>query len=1275
MPNLPMMNILPPQSWDEFEELCFQLFKREWADPKIRRNGRKGQGQNGVDIYGICNNVFKGLQCKGKQIYQQKTLTIKEITDEVKLAINFKPPLKDFIILTTAPRDAKIQEFVRLESEKETKQGLFNIDVFFWEDIKDRLINYIDLVKLFYPSLVSQDTEKIEKIDETTQKLDTKTDMILEVVRKTPPLYSNIAHPGITDLKDDIDYAKQLLETYKPETAFDYLVKMKDKKWSIISDKAKFRILANMGSAKLQMNLFDEAAEFFIQSYDYKKNDEKALFNLALAYSLKKDVPKALSTIKLIFDKNPINIEAQTLYIHNEKLKIEEIIEKIPKDIINKPEILHEIGYRYYTEGNYIKAIEYFQLAINNDEENNPNILANFASCILEMINNPNIIKKNVNINKTLEKIIDLFNKAIVIIQNTEEIKYKYQWILNRGIAKKLSQDLNGAEEDMKTALFYNENDRFVKRNLSLLYFEQVQEKGIEFLKELVDTQKTIEDKLLLSDFYRLSQKYNDAEDLLKELINQDIDDELKSNAYRILETVYEDQGDDENANDINIKRLKINSKDILARIDSAIRSNKRNNDELAKTKLLEAIDYVDDDTPLYERQILVNALYNNKLYKEAIGIFENFVNVNEDSAHSRKLLNCYYKIKKWDKALEICKNIRKINKNDVYILNMETYIYEQLGDNNAACELFEKYLEEYDEPEVKLNLGLLYLRMNNDKALDSLLDDRINYDNFSLENRIQLAQLLSIRNRRDDLFNILYETRRKFCNNSEAHSAYVWLILQRGNKDPDLLKIDTTTDNTVVFLEKEKEKDYYILEINESADLSKKEINSKNPLYSKLINKKINDDIILVDSDFSKEIWIIKEIKSKFIHALHESMDILNKQFPEDKTFQKVNIIDNDVRKTLDLLTKDYDEREKSFNEIINYYKEGKITIGILSDFLKKNIIEIWSFLVNNDKIGILNNTGNKNEYSITNEVFSFKKNIVIDQISLNTLVNINVDKEAIIKLDKFIISQSLIDEINQYISEINAFEGQRGFTVFKNGDDYFRTDKTEEITKSQQTYLKRLLDFAKKYCHIIPLEPKVISEIKDYDKIKKLIGISSINSILLAKQSGALLYSDDLMLRKFAKTEYKVDGFWTQYYLQKLMFENIICAEKYNNYVISLSDMNYKHTSINAEIILQSFKNSSWDISESSIKLLSILNGTNSDLLPAIMVSVNFTYILWNQIILSNERRDSIFIMLLNNLVKNRDKQTVIPLFISALKNKFYLIPKSYEEIIKIINDWLRN
>lgn len=61
--------ILPPKSWENFEDLCHQLFKAVWRDPYAQKNGRRGQKQHGVDIYGspaADYHIYQGVQCKTK---------------------------------------------------------------------------------------------------------------------------------------------------------------------------------------------------------------------------------------------------------------------------------------------------------------------------------------------------------------------------------------------------------------------------------------------------------------------------------------------------------------------------------------------------------------------------------------------------------------------------------------------------------------------------------------------------------------------------------------------------------------------------------------------------------------------------------------------------------------------------------------------------------------------------------------------------------------------------------------------------------------------------------------------------------------------------------------------------------------------------------------------------------------------------------------------------------------------------------------------------------
>ncbi|MEA5458089.1 hypothetical protein VB796_03535 [Arcicella sp. LKC2W] len=129
-----------PENWQDFEGLCKKLWGEIWCVPnKIKKNGRLGQLQSGVDVYAIPKGkeTYWGIQCKGKDEYTNAKLTSDEIDREVAKAKTFNPKLGVFIIATTANKNVSIEEYVRIKDIESRKNGGFEILLYSWEDIVD----------------------------------------------------------------------------------------------------------------------------------------------------------------------------------------------------------------------------------------------------------------------------------------------------------------------------------------------------------------------------------------------------------------------------------------------------------------------------------------------------------------------------------------------------------------------------------------------------------------------------------------------------------------------------------------------------------------------------------------------------------------------------------------------------------------------------------------------------------------------------------------------------------------------------------------------------------------------------------------------------------------------------------------------------------------------------------------------------------------------------------------------------------------------------------
>ena len=134
-----------PSNWQDFEKLCKLLWGEIWiCEDTIKRHGRQGQNQHGVDVFAYVEKYagYCGIQCKGKDDYTNVQLTEREIDAEIEKAKSFEPELKLLVFATTANKDAKTESYIRKKDVENRNNGLFAIDIASWEDIVDQLERY-----------------------------------------------------------------------------------------------------------------------------------------------------------------------------------------------------------------------------------------------------------------------------------------------------------------------------------------------------------------------------------------------------------------------------------------------------------------------------------------------------------------------------------------------------------------------------------------------------------------------------------------------------------------------------------------------------------------------------------------------------------------------------------------------------------------------------------------------------------------------------------------------------------------------------------------------------------------------------------------------------------------------------------------------------------------------------------------------------------------------------------------------------------------------------
>lgn len=1246
-------------------------------------------------------NDWAGVQCKGKDNYSNKSLTQKEVKDEVKKALSFRPNLSQFVIATTGVRDAKIQEFARIITDNHRKKNLFSVTIWFWDDIKKRLENFPGVLEKYYPGFTSntigikKDINEIKAATHETLKnsaeilkINPSISLLSEKIENIKQLYTPDTSIILTsEHQAEIDYSRKLLKNYKPKDALEYLENLKDRIWSNTQPIVRYRLLTNIGSAKLSLGQEQDAARLFIEALQYNPEDEKALCNKALGHLLLGQLENAKTFANKVLAKNPANDLAYSILIQTfpDSKSLEDIITGVPEPYRKSPEIAYAISHFARKKKELHETKKWLEVAISNDKENIPYLKGDLGTVMLELITKDQSVFYSNQIDDSkkdsLKKTIHLLTEAWECIANTDIRNFRSSWIANRGIAKELLGDLEGAIKDVEIALEIEpSNPVSIKHKAILLYKSNNNQKAKELLKRIIFSKETPEASLLLAEILQEENNENSLKEairLIEEFLDNNSQISLQEDANRLLIELYIASKDFEKAKNISDFMRTLDPTNILNLVDAARISKFHGKNEDAISLLKEAKGYIDDSSSFRQLLTVANELYSLDEFENAVDVYEKIANTNLDSLLTRRLLICYYRCGKTGQALQICQSLRKKYGPLKYVSEMEAAIYEEIGDLNEAKNVCQEYLNLFpNDFDMRLRQAIINLHANNLNELDNFLNSSIDINTLSLEASLQIAHLYAVRELDQKSFRVMYEIRRKYFNNGDVHLKYINFILQREKSVDQFLNINNVCIDTAVCIKDSSGKyEWYIIEDRNDADISRGEISLKHPLAQKMLDKSAGDEFLFKENQFSKEIAKIKEIKSKFVYALHESLRLFEKLFPDISGFWGIKVgkpqKTGDLPEGFQLILDEINRKYETSLKIKQAYKEGKLTVGAFAKLVGRNTVDVWYGMVSDPDLGLKCCHGNIEERNIAISLLDNKSKLIVDITSLMTLHCINIADIVSSTYGKLGISQSTIDLIKDTIDERKGFESNGLMTVGKEGDKFIKHQISAEDIRRNIQDLEAILAWIDNNCDIIPCKAALNIKRSRIQTFNEMFGKSFIDTILISSESGNLLYSDDERLRSFAKSEFKAYGVWTQILLMHSLNNNLIERSKYNEIIIKLVNLNYYHTSIDKDILIEAAKQSNWSPSYPYMAVLKILSGKYSDENSALNVGTNFLYELWKQPILSHQR-DYLTLSLLDTIVAERNRHSILDKLIHNIKNRFCILPLAEKQIISLIKIW---
>ncbi|MCC5669987.1 hypothetical protein LC653_40855 [Nostoc sp. CHAB 5784] len=463
------------------------------------------------------------------------------------------------------------------------------------------------------------------KIEQLTvlfeEKLLSAEERLLSAISRIPVDTSAVL---VTEHQAELDYAKDLINGYNYKQALEYLEKLKRRIWDNAQPIVRYRLLANIGIAKLSLHQYLEAGKYFIQALHHNSKDENALYFAAVGNLLLGQQKESEHLIHKVLKINPTNESAYALLIQVfPDDDIELLMNKVPEAYRNSARVADALGNIARQKLDFVQAEKWLQIAIDNDTENLIEIKADLGTLLLESFSTDSLLIYNQQLDDSdknkIQKAIGLLTEAWNQIANTDFGKLRSGWVFNRGIAKRMLGLWEEAISDVDIALQIEpENPVFIREKAMLLhYYKGNNSQAINLLEGIRVSKEVPEAPLLIANILALTKNYSQAKEVVSSFIEENHEQPLLEWAHRILIKLYVDTQDVSNAvqiyNSIQDKELKT----VNDLINLALLAKFLDEKNDALKFLQEARDNINVSTPVQWVWELANALSSIGEYTE----------------------------------------------------------------------------------------------------------------------------------------------------------------------------------------------------------------------------------------------------------------------------------------------------------------------------------------------------------------------------------------------------------------------------------------------------------------------------------------------------------------------------------------------------------------------------------------------------------------------------------------------------------------------------------
>ena len=1216
------IQIPKPRDEQEFERCNVVLWRCILKDETTHLYARRGQRQHGVDILGCRNGDpahLVGIQCKLKTGRQE--LKERELREEIAKALTFKPPLSEYVIVTTAPDDAKLHSLASELAIRENKcrQKRIRIAVLGWDNLQLEIQRYPDALTAFYPSHIPQGDKIHHAIDELPEKVSTvlspKIDMVRQELAALKSSEVAIEYSTVQSEHEKLinDYVALIPD--KPETVLELLQRLEVRIGESASDHIRFRVKTNVAACQLELGQESTAANGLIAAWTFAPEDPKAIANRALGYLMLGNWDLVRQLAEEDLKKQPDNERLAACLvrslIHDEG--IDDPMSVIPNETRDSPEVAAAHVQWLMERG---EPCSWWDAAISAHRKfpDVPELQELGASALLAKA----IGGERYFYGQSFDA------RGYAGVQAAIQA-YEPLWGRVRDGAAKQSGDLSAIPVNLMIAYHIVGNDtaaidlgweahgrfpdeaKITEYLASFLVDQGESGKAAELLSGLADDSQAI---IVRFKIAVASKDWTTVSEIVDEHLDQ------FPEAEQIVAR----------AMSVAAKIELAGAPDVHDVLEGSYRVFEGNSRALACLARAGRDRGIEDVSGIVFDLAIVAFRNGEKSYVDRLAIAEEaaargqmsiiiealqgHVERDRDSAELRSLAQALvFDLPVRDRAIEFFENLASEVRGSAFFERLEGILHFNRGVPETSIQPLSAAFEKEPQIDTLLCLVRAYYAIKDFDAIRQLVNNsEVEKLTGSPLDRMNLSHVLLDFSETIRALNAGYGSLIADLENAKLMSRFFGLVLRATSRGLMGIVEGTVGAGVWVRLTDSGGGSYEAL-VGEAQDRPWGEAVSESNLFiSACIGLKVGEEFQITNALDMEEKWTVAEVKPCWLQAFHHLTGSFGQRFPEARGFASLTIVDDDIGPALEQVRR----HSAMARQQADVYLQHNIPLIVAAGDRPGGALSFAQYLCSiGEDVKVCIGTADERSEALTVIQEHGRRGAVVDGFTAWHAAVLGALPVLEERLGPLAIPAHELSWLREMIEErLDVGEGDSMSLDYRDGQ-YIRFVETSSERAERRKAVQALVAAIEEHCSVEPVQlPDNFSEVGE--KLVRVPPPGAFNVGVMAGRNRVLV-SDDLVIRQWSREGFSAKGTWIQAVLFSAEQAGTMSIDAYAEAVVYLAANRHGYVTVNAPVLFSVFER---DQSRDLVQLEALcvyVGGQNAELESNARIVAEFVNTIW--------------------------------------------------------------